>query len=297
MTWSLRWKCLMTPKDLFLQQRILIFSSRNPPPPKKLGWSSKTPTLAFNSQSPQLPASPASVLLLSSIIFIFSPGRLGPMVTCTLKLGISILNGGNVQVQQVRLHGSDIQLGLLFVLLSVSLLCFRPYIRSEATLGQRLVCTVGSLMPFSSLLSENAWLPEREKRCGLFQESLRTDAVLQVNNVSSVPQRKQELPRRLKVLVFDFHDFSSLSVLDLNAFERQNKAEGLGMVTEEGSSKWIQHFIRWDIWLSPFSLFKKHIFLPHSSVHQCCWSTCWLPSNTRSFSPHKANAEPWQLTL
>ncbi|KAG9336516.1 hypothetical protein JZ751_002863 [Albula glossodonta] len=29
----------------------------------------------------------------------------------------------------------------------------------------------------------------------------------------------------------------SCSVLDLNAFERQNKAEGLGMVTEEGSSK------------------------------------------------------------
>ncbi len=27
------------------------------------------------------------------------------------------------------------------------------------------------------------------------------------------------------------------SVLDLNAFERQNKAEGLGMVTEEGSGK------------------------------------------------------------
>lgn len=32
------------------------------------------------------------------------PGRLGPMVTCTLKLGISILNGGNVQVQQVSLN-------------------------------------------------------------------------------------------------------------------------------------------------------------------------------------------------
>jgi len=32
----------------------------------------------------------------------FSSGCLGPMVTCTLKLGISILNGGNVQVQQVR---------------------------------------------------------------------------------------------------------------------------------------------------------------------------------------------------
>ncbi len=27
------------------------------------------------------------------------------------------------------------------------------------------------------------------------------------------------------------------SVLDLNAFERQNKAEGLGMVSEEGTSK------------------------------------------------------------
>lgn len=27
------------------------------------------------------------------------------------------------------------------------------------------------------------------------------------------------------------------SVLDLNAFERQNKAEGLGMVTEEGTRK------------------------------------------------------------
>ena len=30
---------------------------------------------------------------------------------------------------------------------------------------------------------------------------------------------------------------SVTSVLDLNAFERQNKAEGLGMVTEEGTRK------------------------------------------------------------
>lgn len=39
-------------------------------------------------------------------------------------------------------------------------------------------------------------------------------------------------------LVWEF-DFSGSfrSVLDLNAFERQNKAEGLGMVTEEGSSE------------------------------------------------------------
>ncbi|XP_054910410.1 ryanodine receptor 3 isoform X4 [Poeciliopsis prolifica] len=80
-----------------------------------------------------------------------SKGRLGPMVTCTLKLGISILNGGNVQVQQKMLG----------------------YLTDKRDAG------------FFKSLS------------GLMQ---------------------------------------SCSVLDLNAFERQNKAEGLGMVTEEGSS-------------------------------------------------------------
>uniref|UniRef100_A0AAQ4NQS2 Ryanodine receptor 3 n=1 Tax=Gasterosteus aculeatus aculeatus TaxID=481459 RepID=A0AAQ4NQS2_GASAC len=80
-----------------------------------------------------------------------SKGCLGPMVTCTLKLGISILNGGNVQVQQKMLD----------------------YLKEKRDVG------------FFKSLS------------GLMQ---------------------------------------SCSVLDLNAFERQNKAEGLGMVTEEGSS-------------------------------------------------------------
>ncbi|XP_037606363.1 ryanodine receptor 3 isoform X5 [Sebastes umbrosus] len=80
-----------------------------------------------------------------------SKGRLGPMVTCTLKLGISILNGGNVQVQQKMLD----------------------YLKEKRDAG------------FFKSLS------------GLMM---------------------------------------SCSVLDLNAFERQNKAEGLGMVTEEGSS-------------------------------------------------------------
>uniref|UniRef100_H3CF57 Ryanodine receptor 3 n=1 Tax=Tetraodon nigroviridis TaxID=99883 RepID=H3CF57_TETNG len=80
-----------------------------------------------------------------------SKGRLGPMVTCTLKLGISILNGGNVQVQQKMLD----------------------YLKEKRDAG------------FFKSLS------------GLMQ--------------------------------------SCSSVLDLNAFERQNKAEGLGMVTEEGS--------------------------------------------------------------
>lgn len=41
------------------------------------------------------------------------------------------------------------------------------------------------------------------------------------------------------------------SVLDLNAFERQNKAESLGMVTEEGSSEWKR---RSSVFLPPFIL-------------------------------------------
>ncbi|KAK7904971.1 hypothetical protein WMY93_017578 [Mugilogobius chulae] len=80
-----------------------------------------------------------------------SKGRLGPMVTFTLKLGISILNGGNILVQMKML----------------------TYLKEKRDVG------------FFKSLS------------GLMM---------------------------------------SCSVLDLNAFERQNKAEGLGMVTEEGSS-------------------------------------------------------------
>ncbi|XP_039993328.1 ryanodine receptor 3-like [Xiphias gladius] len=80
-----------------------------------------------------------------------SKGRLGAIVTFTLKLGISILNGGNTLVQQKMLD----------------------YLKEKRDVG--------------------------------FFKSLSG-------------------------LMF------SCSVLDLNAFERQNKAEGLGMVTEEGSS-------------------------------------------------------------
>lgn len=39
---------------------------------------------------------------------------------------------------------------------------------------------------FFSHISENARLSEREKRCGLFQESLRTDAVVQVSSGAAV---------------------------------------------------------------------------------------------------------------
>lgn len=42
----------------------------------------------------------------------------------------------------------------------------------------------------------------------------------------------------LHTAVFSELSFFVKSVLDLNAFERQNKAEGLGMVTEEGTRKY-----------------------------------------------------------
>uniref|UniRef100_A0A671WZV5 Ryanodine receptor 3 n=1 Tax=Sparus aurata TaxID=8175 RepID=A0A671WZV5_SPAAU len=84
-------------------------------------------------------------------LVLCSSGRLGAIVTFTLKLGISILNGGNILVQQKMLD----------------------YLKEKRDVG------------FFKSLS------------GLMM---------------------------------------SCSVLDLNAFERQNKAEGLGMVTEEGSS-------------------------------------------------------------
>uniref|UniRef100_A0A6I8NPW3 Ryanodine receptor 3 n=1 Tax=Ornithorhynchus anatinus TaxID=9258 RepID=A0A6I8NPW3_ORNAN len=79
-----------------------------------------------------------------------SKGEMGPMAMETLKLGIAILNGGNVRVQQKML----------------------------------------------------AYLKEKQD-AGFFQ------------SLSGLMQ--------------------SCSVLDLNAFERQNKAQGLGMVTEEGT--------------------------------------------------------------
>ncbi|KAI5624622.1 ryanodine receptor 3-like [Silurus asotus] len=44
------------------------------------------------------------------------------------------------------------------------------------------------------------------------------------------------------ILHFSHNALTERSVLDLNAFERQNKAEGLGMVTEEGSN--FQNFLR-----------------------------------------------------
>lgn len=86
-------------------------------------------------------------------------GRLGPMVTFTLKLGISILNGGNVVVQQVQHIGIEGET-LMKIIASD---CLTHHLRV------RCVC-----------LLENAGLPERQKRCWVFQKFIRTHAVLQV---------------------------------------------------------------------------------------------------------------------
>lgn len=74
------------------------------------------------------------------------------MVTVTLKLGISILNGGNILVQQV--HPSTWSTCVASQHQSVAdCFCFAP---------------------------ENAGLLEGKERCGIFQKSVRADDVLQV---------------------------------------------------------------------------------------------------------------------
>lgn len=54
-----------------------------------------------------------------------------------------------------------------------------------------------------------------------------------LQNLSSLMIKVFGLDKRSRENKLNFYFCSS--VLDLNAFERQNKAEGLGMVTEEGS--------------------------------------------------------------
>lgn len=90
--------------------------------------------------------------LTSSICGLSSPGRLGAMVTVTLKLGISILNGGNILVQQVHP--------------SVCCTC--------------VTLKLPSVTDCFCFAAENAGLPEGKKRCGIFQKSVWADDVLQV---------------------------------------------------------------------------------------------------------------------
>lgn len=86
---------------------------------------------------------------------------------------------------------------------------------------------------FFPFLPENAGVSEGQEGRGLLFESPGTDADVLV---SFAPFHLLAFCL-IHDLCIQFH-FSLLhSVLDLNAFERQNKAEGLGMVSEEGTSK------------------------------------------------------------
>lgn len=78
---------------------------------------------------------------------LWSSGRLGAMVTFTLKLGISILNGGNILVQQVRINHAacmhaefvNIISPLFTVLLSRCRKCWTIW-RKKETLAFSKVC-------------------------------------------------------------------------------------------------------------------------------------------------------------
>lgn len=88
---------------------------------------------------------------------LFHTGETGPMVTTTLKLGISILNGGNSEVQRVCVLCKGLE-------------------SEEITSSDELK----SEFP-SPLFSENAGIPEGQEGCGLLFKSAGTDADLLVS--------------------------------------------------------------------------------------------------------------------
>lgn len=85
------------------------------------------------------------------------PGETGAMVSSTLKLGISILNGGNAEVQQVTRVGERVRVGVPKWLPGLP----HPH-----------------LLPASS--AENAGLSEGQEGSGLLPEYPGADADLQV---------------------------------------------------------------------------------------------------------------------
>lgn len=102
------------------------------------------------------------------------------------------------------------------------------------------------------LLAENVGLFERQEGRGLFPESGWSHAIMQVTGTAhsfatyayshsfhagQMWAQNATGPHAVSGVSGCCDCFLCCSVLDLNAFERQNKAEGLGMVTEEGSGK------------------------------------------------------------
>lgn len=83
-------------------------------------------------------------------------------------------------------------------------------------------------------MPENAGVPEGQEGRGLLLESPGTDADLLVSFARLICFVLLGL---ICDLCIQYNIALLRSVLDLNAFERQNKAEGLGMVSEEGTSK------------------------------------------------------------
>lgn len=88
---------------------------------------------------------------------------------------------------------------------------------------------------------ENAGLPDREARPWLLSEHGFTHAVMQVSDCKNKEKKKRsdrfdETSQTRSFFHVSVHACTSaFSVLDLNAFERQNKAEGLGMAMDESS--------------------------------------------------------------
>lgn len=95
---------------------------------------------------------PAVASFAYCILWCVVSGRLGATVTFTLKLGISVLNGGNILVQQV-----------------CSLIFAEEWITSTSPL----------IILYSD--AENAGLSKGETRCWIFQKLVWTDDVVQVN--------------------------------------------------------------------------------------------------------------------
>lgn len=91
-------------------------------------------------------------------ILLLHVGETGPMVTTTLKLGISILNGGNSEVQRV---------------------CSQSI---KALAMNQMTVTKLNLISSSPLLPENAGVPEGQEGRGLLLESPGTDADLLVSS-------------------------------------------------------------------------------------------------------------------
>lgn len=128
-----------------------------------------------------------------------SSGRLGPMVTCTLKLGISILNGGNVQVQQVRLSV------FTFLIFNYLFYCQRM---NRLDCSRVWLCT-GCLMCFHLVIPRKCLITWKRKEMQASSRASRDWCSLAGTIISTGPLRKKKLLSGHQ-LGFDLRIFFSL---------------------------------------------------------------------------------------